>query len=87
MKIGGENRPEWIMKRHWQRFCETLGLSEKMLQREARRFTKTIQCNAKQLSEDTLFADYAGYKGKVLSDLITLIEERSDKLTKRVIES
>lgn len=37
MKIGGENRPEWIMKRHWQRFCETLGVSEKMLKREAER--------------------------------------------------
>jgi len=49
MKIGGENRPEWIMKRHWQRLCETLGVSEKILQREAKRLAVAIKI-AKQKS-------------------------------------
>jgi len=31
------------MKHHWQRFCETLGVSEKILQREAKRLAVAIK--------------------------------------------
>lgn len=27
MKIGGENRPEWIMERHWNRFAEEIKIT------------------------------------------------------------
>jgi serine/threonine-protein kinase HipA len=84
MKIGGENRPEWIMKRHWQRFCETLGVSEKMLQREAKRLVFSILNEAKQLSKDKLFADYAN---EPLTELLNLIDKRSARLLERVAES
>ncbi|MDY0223766.1 MAG: HipA domain-containing protein [Desulfobacterium sp.] len=33
MKIGGENRPEWIMKRHWNRFAGEINISEAVLRR------------------------------------------------------
>ena len=82
MKIGGENRPEWIMKRHWQRFCETLGLSEKMLKREAKRLATSISGKAQQLSKDKLFADT-----EPLTELLKLIDKRSVSLLERVQEA
>ena len=79
MKIGGENRPEWIMKRHWQRFCETLGVSEKILQREAKRLAVAIKIEAKKLSNNRLFADY---RNEPLSKILSLVYNRSTRLLK-----
>ena len=36
MKIGGENRPRWIMQRHWQHLCDAVGLNRSQLRRRAR---------------------------------------------------
>ena len=30
-KIGGENRPKWLMARHWQRFAEDIGVKPKLV--------------------------------------------------------
>ncbi len=84
MKIGGENRPEWIMKRHWQRFCETLGVPEKMLQRETKRLASSIHNKAKQLSKDKPFADC---ENEPLKELLELIDKRSARLLERVVET
>ncbi|HIQ14884.1 MAG TPA: hypothetical protein EYH38_04835 [Leucothrix sp.] len=79
MKIGGENRPEWIMKRHRQRFCETLGVSEKILQREAKRLAVAIKIEAKKLSNNRLFANY---RNEPLSKILSLVYNRSTRLLK-----
>ncbi len=34
MKIGGENRPEWIMKRHWEKFAEETKISNAVLHKQ-----------------------------------------------------
>ncbi|MDP9140480.1 MAG: type II toxin-antitoxin system HipA family toxin [Pseudomonadota bacterium] len=36
MGIGGERRPAWVQARHWQRFCEGVGLNAVQLRRRAR---------------------------------------------------
>lgn len=33
MKIGGEDRPDWIIKRKWQRFADELGIGFKLVKR------------------------------------------------------
>ncbi|MCA1787456.1 MAG: type II toxin-antitoxin system HipA family toxin [Desulfobacteraceae bacterium] len=38
MKIGGENRPEWIMERHWKRFSEEIKISSPVLRRRLTAF-------------------------------------------------
>lgn len=83
MKIGGENRPEWIMKRHWQRFCETLGISQKILQREAKRLALNIKIEAKKLSKEKLFI---AYNKEPLNKLLKLIDIRSVRLLDRVVD-
>lgn len=35
MAIGGERRPDWVMARHWQRFCDEAGLNPTQLRRRA----------------------------------------------------
>jgi serine/threonine-protein kinase HipA len=31
MKIGGENRPDWLQKRHWERFAQGIGVKENLV--------------------------------------------------------
>jgi serine/threonine-protein kinase HipA len=33
MKIGGENRPEWIMERHWETFAEEIKIGKAVLRK------------------------------------------------------
>jgi len=35
MAIGSEKRPAWVQARHWQRFCESLGLNPTQLRKRA----------------------------------------------------
>ncbi|HVR82382.1 MAG TPA: type II toxin-antitoxin system HipA family toxin [Luteimonas sp.] len=35
MGIGGEHRPEWVIARHWQGLCETVGLNITQLRKRA----------------------------------------------------
>ncbi|MBC8438360.1 MAG: HipA N-terminal domain-containing protein [Deltaproteobacteria bacterium] len=38
MKIGGENRPEWIMERQWHRFAEEIKISKATLRKRLTEF-------------------------------------------------
>lgn len=81
MKIGGENRPEWIMQRHWQRHCETLRISEKMLQREAIKITKIIKKKANHLLEEKPFSSQ---QKETLQAILEVIEKRVKHLEKQL---
>lgn len=83
MKIGGENRPDWIMKRHWLRHCEVLGISEKLLQREAKKLILDVQKKAKKILISNTFSGY-GYENSPLSKIMELIENRANTLKKRL---
>lgn len=56
MAIGGERRPEWVMARHWQRLCETVGLNPAQLRRRALALAESardqLQETAESLSVD-----------------------------------
>ncbi len=59
MKVGGENRPKWVMKRHWESYCVDIQVPFKMLQREARELIQQIEENRAKLAENQVFSDYA----------------------------
>lgn len=85
MKIGGENRPEWIMHRHWHRHCETLGVPEKMLQREATNLIKTITPKANQLLKEKLISNaQMKQQQTIIEAVIEIIEKRSKQLSKQL---
>jgi len=43
MKIGGENRQEWIMKRHWERMAKDMGSKPKTLLQDLKAFCHTLE--------------------------------------------
>lgn len=52
MSIGGESRPEWVQARHWQRFCEAIGLNATQLRRRALQLAATAESAHKELARE-----------------------------------
>ncbi len=42
-KIGGENRPKWLMTRHWQRFADDIGVKPKLITKLLSEMIQKIQ--------------------------------------------
>jgi len=76
MKIGGENRPEWIMERHWNRFAEEIKISKTVLRKRLKKFCLKL---IKEM--DTTHTNFISrYQGEnLLNDVITTIKKRVDK--------
>lgn len=86
-KIGGENRPEWIMARHWERFAKDLGLSMRYVREVVSSVTKAVQAALPGIHEQTL-AEIAGEgNAKVLRQIHDNVEEQCRKLATRVASS
>lgn len=49
MKLGGEDRPEWVQPRHWERFADTAGLKRRYVQDRVRDMASRIVPLAEQL--------------------------------------
>ncbi|MEK7720773.1 MAG: type II toxin-antitoxin system HipA family toxin, partial [Elusimicrobiota bacterium] len=52
MKIGGENRPEWIMKRHWERFADDAEVAGKAVIGVCRELGESLPEAAEELARD-----------------------------------
>ena len=81
MRVGGENSPQWTMKRHWQQYCDDVNIPYSMLQREASLMVKKITTQANLLSNEQPFNDYEYFIEKII-DLISI---RSQWLTSRIM--
>lgn len=51
MKVGGENRPAWIMRRHWKRLADAAGVGEKAVLNVCREMGKKLPEAAQSLGE------------------------------------
>ncbi|MFA4935811.1 MAG: type II toxin-antitoxin system HipA family toxin [Candidatus Methanoperedens sp.] len=51
MKVGGENRPEWIQLRHWERFAEEINIKPKLVLKIVESMASNIIENAKYVDE------------------------------------
>lgn len=63
MKVGGENRPKWLMKRHWQRFAEDAGVGEKAVFGASRELAETLPALAAALEKE--FVEKYGAAGTI----------------------
>ena len=74
MKIGGENRPEWIMDRHWEKFAEEMKVNNSILKKRLLDF-----CLKMTSKIDSTYADFISrYKqNSLLEDIIAAIKKRS----------
>lgn len=52
MKIGGENRPDWIQLRHWERFAESTSIKSRLIINTLSHMSKIIVPIAKELAEE-----------------------------------
>jgi len=80
MKIGGENRPEWIMNRHWKRFGEEIEISYPVLEKRLSEF-----CIKLVNIIDVTYTNFIdGYKrNNLLENIIIAIKERANRTLKQ----
>ncbi|HLA00763.1 MAG TPA: type II toxin-antitoxin system HipA family toxin [Thermodesulfovibrionales bacterium] len=76
MKIGGENRPDWIQLRHWQRFADDAVIKPKLV-------IGTLQGMAEKITivADGLANEFRGRYGEtpVLDAILDVIKDRSHR--------
>ena len=80
MKIGGENRPEWIMERHWKRFAEEIRINNAVLKRRLTAFCLKL-INRIDIIHEDFINRYQGVS--LLDDVIKSVKERADKTLKQ----
>lgn len=79
MKIGGENRPEWIMERHWKKFAEEININPEIIRKRlsdlSLRLVKKI---------DVTYANFIDkyQRNELLEDIIMAIKKRADRALK-----
>jgi len=80
MKIGGENRLEWIMERHWKRFSEEIRINNPVLKR------RLLDFCLKLISKiDNTYANFINryQQNSLLDDIITAIKKRASRTLKQ----
>ena len=58
MKVGKENRPQWVMQRHWQRYCDDIQVPYSMLVREAKVLIQLLPEKASLLADTKPYNAY-----------------------------
>ena len=80
MKVGGENRLEWIMERHWKRFSEEIKINNAILTKRLMDFCLKVTSKI-----DNTYVNFINryQRNDLLEDIITAIKKRSSKTLKR----
>jgi hypothetical protein len=52
MRIGGENRPDWIQSRHWERFSAEINIKPRLVLQTLREMPQRIIPRADALAKD-----------------------------------
>ncbi|EFI34236.1 HipA N-terminal domain protein [Desulfonatronospira thiodismutans ASO3-1] len=81
MKIGGENRPEWLMNRHWCRMAEELDLKPKFVLDELGLF-----CQAVREAVDPALEGFAEHSSAhtFLGKLAGAVKDRTERNMKEI---
>ncbi|MBW1789924.1 MAG: hypothetical protein JRK53_25470 [Deltaproteobacteria bacterium] len=61
MKIGGENRFDWVMERHWQGLAEQLDIKFGYIKQTLKKIAETLENDAVKIA-DRLIGEYDGEK-------------------------
>jgi serine/threonine-protein kinase HipA len=78
MKIGGEDRPDWIIARRWQVFAEEVGIAYKLVRQRMVYLKEAVPDEAAQLKQ----ACDAKHKSSDIYDkILAVIQKRSGKIT------
>ena len=77
MKIGGEDRPDWIIARRWQQFAGDIEVAYKFIKQNLTAMSENIVTEAKALQKD--FHQQYGECAQI-EQIINVIETRADKV-------
>lgn len=80
MKIGREDRPDWIIERKWQRFADDVGISYKHVRRCLLRMSEQLEETAQDISAEFVTEHPLGQT--VVERIVALIEERKSKVAR-----
>lgn len=79
MRIGGEDRPDWIIERRWRQFADDVGIGFKLVYRTLVDMANMVATEAKVLAA-VFDAEYGA--SEVVSQVVDVIEERGIKITR-----
>lgn len=74
MKIGGENRPDYVRTRHWERFAAELGISFGAVKQELTKILSQVD-RAKASAKESIGAGFSSQP--IVSTIDDVIEKRS----------
>lgn len=81
MRVGGEDRPQWIMSRHWEQFASDIGMNFKIIQQRLREMAEKIVPETEALQKE--FTEQHG-ECETINQVVKLIWQRSNKLLTRM---
>lgn len=74
MKIGGENRADWLQLRHWEKLADALSLKKRFVLKTVRDMATIIISNAEIIAEDF----HKSHEDvKIIAKILTLIQKRA----------
>ena len=79
MKMGGDDRPKWILKRHWQQLANDIGMGHKLIE------DTLLSMNDKIVEEAASEANsfYTNYgECEIIDKILAVINERNSKITR-----
>ena len=77
MKIGGEDRPDWIIARRWEQFSEDTGINFKLVRKKCLEMANRLMNISVEFSPE--FNQQHGENDQI-NKIVTLIEQRKRKL-------
>jgi serine/threonine-protein kinase HipA len=77
MKIGGENRPDWLQTRHWKKFADSTLIKQKLVLRILSDMIQIIGPKAEELASE--FYDKYG-ADSTIEKICSVIRKRSHKM-------
>ncbi|GLQ00094.1 putative kinase Y4mE [Methylophaga thalassica] len=84
MRIGGEDRPDWIIARRWQQFAKDIEIQDKLVRSRLQKMSQQIVEQAYAL-RDAFFAEHG--QCVVIDKIITIIEARARKVATILAET
>ena len=79
LKIGGENRPEWIQERHWEAFAGISGANPRIVWKTMADLSAAITQKARELLADL---GLENDEHDVVDRICSLVEARASRLIK-----
>ncbi|OPY16310.1 MAG: Serine/threonine-protein kinase HipA [Syntrophus sp. PtaB.Bin075] len=77
MRIGGENRPSWILQKHWDRFSESTAIKPNLVLKTLKEMSAAIALEAQTLSSE--FIKKYG-TCTIIEEILAVIEKRAESV-------